>query len=90
MQVRGVDMAVSEQGTGLPFLWGHGLMGSMAQDDAADLLDWDVVAQSARLLRYDARGHGRSEATLDPGDYHWSEMASDLWVWPTPARRPPP
>jgi 3-oxoadipate enol-lactonase len=79
MQVRGVDLAVSAQGTGLPFLWGHGLMGSMAQDDAADLLEWDVIAQATRLLRYDARGHGRSEATLDPGDYRWSEMASDVW-----------
>jgi pimeloyl-ACP methyl ester carboxylesterase len=32
----------------------------------------------ARLLRYDARGHGASEATLDPADYRWPELAGDL------------
>ena len=79
MRVRGIELAVREQGRGTPFFWGHGLMGSMDQDDAADLFDWDEIASANRLLRYDARGHGRSEATLDPRGYRWPEMARDLW-----------
>jgi pimeloyl-ACP methyl ester carboxylesterase len=78
MRVRGVDLAVRESGQGLPFLWGHGLLGSMAQEDDADLLDWSEIQRSARLLRYDARGHGRSEATLDPADGHWGELGRDM------------
>lgn len=30
------------------------------------------------LMRYDARGHGRSEASADPADYHWSSLARDM------------
>jgi pimeloyl-ACP methyl ester carboxylesterase len=78
MRVRGVDLAVRESGQGRPFLWGHGLLGSMAQEDAAALLDWGELARVARLLRYDARGHGSSEATLDPAQYRWPELAADL------------
>jgi pimeloyl-ACP methyl ester carboxylesterase len=78
MHVRGVDLAVRESGQGLPFFWGHGLLGSMAQEDDADLLDWSEIEHSARLLRYDARGHGRSEATLDPADCRWPELARDM------------
>jgi pimeloyl-ACP methyl ester carboxylesterase len=78
MHVRGVDLAVRESGQGLPFFWGHGLLGSMAQEDDANLLDWSEIEHSARLLRYDARGHGRSEATLDPADCRWPELARDM------------
>lgn len=80
MHVRGVDLEVSESGTGLPLLWGHGLMGSLAQEDAADLLAWTEMSEVARLIRYDARGHGCSEATLDPDAYRWPDLARDLWA----------
>jgi pimeloyl-ACP methyl ester carboxylesterase len=50
----------------------------MAQEDAADLVDWSALAASARVLRYDARGHGRSEATLPADDYRWPELARDM------------
>jgi pimeloyl-ACP methyl ester carboxylesterase len=73
-----VDLAVRESGQGRPFLWGHGLLGSMAQEDAAALLDWGELSRVARLVRYDARGHGCSEATLDPAQYRWPELAADL------------
>jgi len=76
--VRGVDLETVECGEGRPFFWGHGLMGSMAQEDGATLLDWDRIAECVRLVRFDARGHGRSEATLDPADYRWPELARDL------------
>jgi pimeloyl-ACP methyl ester carboxylesterase len=78
MRVRGVDLAVTDTGAGLPFFWGHGLLGSVAQEDSAALLDWQALAAAARIVRYDARGHGQSEATLDPADYCWPELARDL------------
>ncbi len=78
MQVRGIDLALTDAGHGRPFFWGHGLLGSVAQEDVAALLDWDAIAEAARLMRYDARGHGSSEATLDPAAYCWSELAQDL------------
>lgn len=80
MQVRGVDIAVRASGQGRPLFWGHGLTGSMAQDDDAGLLDWEALAHSRRLVRYDARGHGGSETTLDADDYRWPELARDLWA----------
>lgn len=79
MLVRGVDLAVREFGEGPAFIWSHALLGSMEQEDAGGILAWPKLAQTVRLVRYDARGHGRSEATLDPDDYRWSEMARDLW-----------
>lgn len=78
MRVRDVDLAVRERGKGRPFVWAHGLLGCMCQDDDARLLEWSVLDSGRRLVRYDARGHGRSEATLDPEDYRWSELACDL------------
>jgi pimeloyl-ACP methyl ester carboxylesterase len=76
--VRDVDLAVRDSGDGIPLIWGHGLMGSMDQEDAGGLFDWESLAGDVRLVRYDARGHGRSEATLDPKAYHWRELARDL------------
>ena len=78
MRVRGIDLAVRESGEGLPFLWGHGLLGSAAQEDDAALLTWAELAETVRLIRYDARGHGNSEATLAPDDYRWPELARDM------------
>ena len=78
MRVRGVDLAVRAAGAGLPLVWGHGLLGSMGQEDAAGLMPEAELAGAFRVIRYDARGHGRSEATLDPDDYRWPELARDL------------
>ncbi|MDJ0864550.1 MAG: alpha/beta hydrolase [Myxococcota bacterium] len=78
MRVRGVDLALRDTGSGTPFLWGHGLLGSMEQEDDAALFDFGEMAAGRRLLRFDARGHGRSEATLAPDDYRWPSLARDL------------
>jgi pimeloyl-ACP methyl ester carboxylesterase len=53
-------------------------MGSMAQEDDAALLDWPALAKEHHVVRYDARGHGRSQATLDLDDYRWPELALDM------------
>ena len=78
MRVRGVDLAVCDAGVGLPLIWGHGLLGSMGQEDAAGLMPEAELASALRVIRYDARGHGRSEASLEPDDYRWLELARDL------------
>jgi len=78
MRVRGVDLAVRDAGVGLPLIWGHGLLGSMGQEDTAGLMPEAELIGSLRWIRYDARGHGASEATLDPADYRWPELARDL------------
>jgi 3-oxoadipate enol-lactonase len=78
VKIRDVELAARDTGEGLPLIWGHGLMGSMDQEDAGGLFDWEALEQTVRVVRYDARGHGRSEATLDPRGYQWPELACDL------------
>ncbi len=39
------------------------------------LVDWANIP--ARVLRYDARGHGESESTPDLDDYGWDRLALD-------------
>ncbi|MDH3684819.1 MAG: alpha/beta hydrolase [Myxococcales bacterium] len=78
MHVRGIDLGVRDSGEGEPFVWGHGLLGSMEQEDEAGALAWPSFGSSLRLIRYDARGHGSSEATLAPAAYRWPELAGDL------------
>jgi 3-oxoadipate enol-lactonase len=82
MRVRGVELQVRSSGgdDGLPFFWGHGLMGSIAQEDAAAMLPWAALGDEVRLIRFDARGHGASEASPSPEAYRWSELAADLWA----------
>ncbi|MFP5020386.1 alpha/beta fold hydrolase [Pseudonocardia phyllosphaerae] len=55
----------------------HGLTSSRRRES---LMGLDVAARvdGIRLLRYDARGHGRSGGTRDPADYRWPALAHDL------------
>jgi 3-oxoadipate enol-lactonase len=73
-----VELAVRSQGKGVPFVWGHSLMGSMRVEDLAGLWDWAVVERYAEVVRYDARGHGNSDGSYDPRDYCWDRMAADM------------
>lgn len=77
MEVRGVDLAVEDTGTGTPVLWGHGLTSSMAAEAAMGMGVADLPADRYRLIRYDARGHGESGATADPADYAYPSLAAD-------------
>jgi 3-oxoadipate enol-lactonase len=78
VDVRGVRLAVEEHGEGPAFVWGHGLTSSRAHEDETGLFDWSGLGDRARLIRYDARGHGRSGASEDPEDYRWDRLAADL------------
>lgn len=57
----------------------HGLTSSRASEDAEGFFGWRPVAEGGRtLVRYDARGHGRSTGRPQPGDYRWRALAGDL------------
>jgi pimeloyl-ACP methyl ester carboxylesterase len=73
-----VELAVRTRGEGIPFVWGHSLMGSMQVEDRAGLWDWAEVERFAEIVRYDARGHGNSDGSYDAEDYCWDRMAADM------------
>ena len=57
----------------------HGLSSSRANEEAGGFFDWSPVAEAGRrLIRYDARGHGRSTGRPDPADSAWPRLAGDL------------
>jgi pimeloyl-ACP methyl ester carboxylesterase len=78
MQVRDVELNVNISGEGFPFIWGHGLMSSMAVEDGVDWFQWERMAECAQLIRYDARGHGLSETSDQAVDYRWDNLALDM------------
>jgi pimeloyl-ACP methyl ester carboxylesterase len=51
----------------------------MAQEDAIGWMDWPRMEALAHLIRYDARGHGRSATTPHTEDYCWPQMAHNMW-----------
>lgn len=76
--VRGVDLAVTDEGSGAPALcWGHGF-GSCVANEQHFMFQWERIAERHRLVRWDARGHGGSTGTDVPADYHWDQLALDL------------
>jgi 3-oxoadipate enol-lactonase len=78
MQVNNINLNTRIMGEGVPLIWAHGLMGSMAVEDSISSFKWDDLAQFARVIRYDARGHGQSEASYEAEDYHWASLAKDM------------
>ena len=73
------DFAYAVAGKGPPFVWAHGLTSSRANEDRGGLFDWSpVVAGGRQVVRYDARGHGRSGGSPDPEAYRWPQLATDL------------
>ncbi len=77
-EINGVGLFLKKRGTGLPFLWTHGLLGSMELEEETGVIDWPRLEAGALVLKYDVRGHGRSEASLFPRDYRWENLAYDL------------
>ena len=72
-------LAMEVAGEGVPFLWSHALMGSMAQDLEGGVLAWRDLDDLCRVIRYDARGHGGSESIGEPRDFSWEQLAINLW-----------
>lgn len=77
-EVPGAELAValSDEG-GHPIVQLHGLTSSRAHDRVLNL-DLGRGLSGTRLLRYDARGHGRSTGRKVPEDYQWESLADDL------------
>jgi len=71
-----LDVELSDEG-GAPVVQLHGLTSSRARDRLLHL-DLGRGLSGTRLLRYDARGHGRSTGRPVPEDYRWSVLADDL------------
>ncbi|MEI5675085.1 MULTISPECIES: alpha/beta fold hydrolase [unclassified Nocardioides] len=71
-----LDVELSDEG-GHPVVQLHGLTSSRQRDRLLDL-DLGRGLSGTRLLRYDARGHGRSGGRAVPEDYRWSVLAEDL------------
>lgn len=73
------DLAHSVLGEGAPFVWGHGLTSSRANEEAGGLFDWSPVVETGRqVIRYDARGHGLTGGPADIEAYRWQQLAVDL------------
>lgn len=76
--VRGVDLAITDTGTGPAVFYGHGLSSSRAQDAASAMFDWTRLSSHRRVVRWDARGHGESDGTDEGDTYRWDNLAEDL------------
>ena len=71
-----LDVELSDEG-GHAVVQLHGLTSSRARDRLLDL-DLGRGLRGTRLLRYDARGHGRSTGLPEPAHYRWENLADDL------------
>ncbi len=60
-------------------VWSHGLTSSRAAERRFPLVDLDGLDGTARVLRYDARGHGETEAASFPhgSTNAWADAALD-------------
>lgn len=72
-----VSLGYDDVGAGPPVVRLHGLTSSRARER---LLGPDHLAglSDHRVIRYDARGHGRSTGPRDPDAYAWPRLAEDL------------
>lgn len=78
MQIRGLDFNVRALGSGTALVWSHGLMTSMAAEDELDWFQWATFPTNLKLVRYDMRGHGETQASHKPPDYHWRSLGQDM------------
>lgn len=75
--INGFDMHYRAIGQGPALVFVHGLLSSIDMADALGETP-EYLADRFRLIRYDARGHGRSGYTTNPSDYTWDALADDL------------
>jgi len=78
MKIGNLEFNVKISGDAAPFVWAHGLMCSMEWEDGSGIFGWSEIASAARVVRYDARGHGRSEGSLQAADYQWVSLGRDM------------
>ena len=67
------------------FVWAHGLNSCMAHEDDLGLFDWSSAESVARVVRYDARGHGGCEcAHFEDRANRRSALVDDMLRAPGP------
>jgi 3-oxoadipate enol-lactonase len=77
--VRGVELAWTTEGDGPLTVVAHGMANDRWSLENAGALDWSpLVSSGQQVVRYDARGHGRSTGRPVPEDYRWPARAGDL------------
>jgi 3-oxoadipate enol-lactonase len=60
-------------------VWAHDLTSSRAHEDDLGLFDWSTLTREAEVVRYDARGHGETEAMqYYERVYRWPAMVDDM------------
>ena len=59
-------------------MWAHGLTSSIAAEREGGLFQWEGAVEGVDVVRYDARGHGRSPAGASPADHEWPVLAQDF------------
>jgi len=59
-------------GSGLPFIWMHGMLNSVESDSLYSLIDFDQLSKSVSLVRYDTC----NKSVL--GDYSWDATTEEL------------
>jgi len=61
------------------FVWAHGQNSSVAHERDLGLFDWSSSTGLARVVRYDARGHGRCPpCQYDDFAYRWPCMVDEM------------
>mgnify|MGYP003861898235 CR=1 FL=1 len=78
LKVNHLKFNTKSQGKGDTFIWAHGLLSNMAVEDLSDFYHWQNFPHDINLLRYDARGHGKTESSFVPSKYHWQNLANDM------------
>jgi pimeloyl-ACP methyl ester carboxylesterase len=78
MKVNNLEFNIQVKGTGEAFVWGHGLSASIESEDILDWFQWEKFPDTVKLVRYDARGHGKSQLSKKPEDYHWRNLGRDM------------
>jgi pimeloyl-ACP methyl ester carboxylesterase len=60
------------------FVWAHDLMSCVDYEDTVGIFDWRPAAEAARVVRYDARGHGQGMVQYVDRAYRWSALVDDM------------
>lgn len=78
LRLRGFEFNVRISGSGTPMIWGHGLLGSVNSEQRLGWFGWEQPPPGVQLVRYDARGHGASQASHTAESYTWRNLAGDM------------
>lgn len=60
------------KGRGIPFIWLHGMLSSTESDSLNPMLDFDSIAKTVKVLRYNYRDKNKN------ADYTWTSLSEEL------------